>query len=135
MLKFEFEQMREPRQYLYASYVPSSVSPFRVHRYIGAAKQSFYNRAGSYRYNDPSYSAGKILEMVDGVWYVLYDVPGGTKRSDLPWSKDVDIYPWRGDGSSVRRAVPMSKAEYAEWRIAVDREARGYKLFDMNGAS
>jgi hypothetical protein len=120
-LKFTFDDVKEPVTIKYASYVPGAWEAFRTHRYLGAAKQSLMNRARTYY--GKGMKPGKILEMVDGVWYTLYDVKEGTLPNDVPWKKDVEKGGWR-DKYVVRKSVPMTREEYAEWRIAVDREAR-----------
>jgi hypothetical protein len=90
---------------------------FKTTNSLSAAKYSFsYGRS----YWKP---AGKILELVDGKWYVLYDVPKGAAYKDLPWIKEVPTnrYTYRDTGTHPK-AVPMTRNEYAEWRVQVERE-------------
>jgi hypothetical protein len=112
---------------------------FAVRRQLGAAKQTAYNRAGIYGYywgskRDEQQTNNRIVitELVDGEWYVLFDVPKGTKFKDLPWVKNTGPkrWDWQANRFVVReedaefKAVPMTRDEYAEWRVAVDREQR-----------
>jgi len=98
----------------------SSTPHFKTYNDLGHAKNAYYHRG---RYNATRVC---ILERVDDDWYALYDfVPGSdqySNRSDTPWKKDVEIrYGWRNH-TTERRAVPMTRDEYADWRIRVERE-------------
>jgi hypothetical protein len=75
----------------------------------------------SYHFNNYGFPNAKILENVDGQWYVLHDIKDVHSYGDLPWVKEVQ----RGYYSSYakyKKAVPMTREEYAEWRVAVERE-------------
>jgi len=88
---------------------------FSVYNDLGSAKNATYHRYNS----DGIY----ILENVDGDWYVLFDIPAGTKGQDLPWYKEVSKYDWylRSE-KTYKKAVPMTREEYAEWRVTVEHE-------------
>lgn len=60
-----------------------------------------------------------IVERVGDAWYELYRVrPSVQVATELPWYGDVySIY-----GRSRRAAKPMTREEYAEWRVAVELE-------------
>jgi hypothetical protein len=96
-----------------ASYAVYKGGQFKVYDTLSAAKQRISWDRGWHK------PAAQILEMVNGNWYVLYDVPEDTAYADLPWVKLVG-HGWRRDG--YERAVPMTRNEYAEWRVAVERE-------------
>lgn len=147
-LKFDINRIPKKSQRRWASYVPSNkISPFVTHLRLGDAKASFSYRQGSSNMN------GAILELVDGIWYTLYEIDGANGVHELPWMKKFlvrDIYgkkyyrqitpDMESDERYSRlivgvnepnfktwtevRAVPMTKEEYADWRVAVDREAR-----------
>ncbi len=85
---------------------------FKTYNNLGSAKIA--HTARNYR---TTYDA-KILENVDGSWYVLHDVRAGTSYNDLPWVKEVSS--WRF--TPYKKAVPMTREEYADWRVAVERE-------------
>jgi|ERR1043166_6027864 hypothetical protein len=85
---------------------------FTVYNNLGSVKNA-YHHAGTYN------AASKILENVDGDWYTLFDIPAGTLYRDLPWVKEAS-YSWRG--TPQKTAVPMTRDEYAEWRLKVERE-------------
>lgn len=101
---------------------------FKIYNDLGHAKNA-YHFAGTYN------SASKILENVDGEWYVLFDIPAGTDYKDLPWVKETSRYDWytRGEKKS-KRATPMTREEYADWRVKVEREriADGSANLDLN---
>lgn len=92
---------------------------FRTYDDVGHAKVAFRQQAG-YFWRGTTSRAGKILELVDGEWFTLYDIPEGTTQ--LPWQKDFG----RDNGWGYRRSgiktVPMSRDEYGEWRARVERE-------------
>jgi hypothetical protein len=94
---------------------------FKTYNELGHAKSAHaYHNAGT-RCN------AKILENVDGQWYVLHEVRAGMTYSDLPWVKEVSTYRW--NGTPHKKGVPMSRDEYAEWRLAVERE----RIADLSG--
>lgn len=90
---------------------------FKTFDLLSSAKLSYYHNSRR--------SSAKILELVDGEWYVLYDIPANTQYDDLPWVKDVPRG-WRYDWRTVKRSVPMTRDEYADWRVAVERERLGF---------
>lgn len=93
---------------------------FRTYDSIGPAKYAFRIHNGPHRWGRPGGTSypGKILELVDGDWFTLYDVPKGIEH--LPWEKDL------GQNGNWYRSgwhtVPMSREEYGEWRARVERE-------------
>lgn len=90
---------------------------FKTYNDVGHAKSAYRFRNWSGR------NAAKILEMVDGEWYTLFDIPAGTDRSNLPWVKEVTRHDWYTNRDQTRKkAVPMTREEYAEWRVKVERE-------------
>jgi hypothetical protein len=83
------------------------------HDDLGSAKNSYHAHG--------HHNNAKILENVGGQWYVLFDIPKGTDYKDLPWVKEVTIGGWYSNRTG-HRARPMTRDEYAEWRIQVERE-------------
>lgn len=121
----------------YALYIERSYGDprFRVFSNLGDLKNSFNYQVGGYGDNGAIANA-KVLENVGGDWYVLYDVPAGTKNADLPWMKtSYRVYQygyWQTLSTSddpkahkVVKSVPMTKEEYADWRVRVELERRG----------
>jgi hypothetical protein len=124
----------------YASY---GAGQLKTHGTLSGARNSLNNRTAPYGYkSEGKYKQGFILENVDGEWYVLYHVEEGSKYEDLPWVKKVwkhKQYGWKYDhdpseNSSWHKAddykveyvsTTMSKDEYADWRISVERERLG----------
>jgi len=95
---------------------------FKPYNELGHAKLGYYHHGRHYD--------SKILETVAGEWYTLFEIPAGTERSQLPWVGDVQ-QGWRNNWGRIRRAVPMTREEYAEWRIRVERE-RIEREFDIS---
>lgn len=132
----KFTPPKDDTFYKYASYGNGQM---KVHRSIGAAKQSLSNRCAPWGWgSDKVWREGFILESVGGEWFVLHHVPEGTKRLDAPWYRDVWTHKrhswWTKlyqepsnpeDYFYAREAYSMSKEEYAEWRIQVELERRG----------
>lgn len=93
---------------------------FKAFDDLGWAKLSWrYNTYANY--SDGSQYDAKIVENVDGEWYVLFDIPKGTSYKNRPWAKEA-VSRWSGKSYGYTRAVPMSKEEYADFRVAVARE-------------
>lgn len=100
----------------YALFVDhKSSSFFKVYSNLGHAKTAHAQRNYNTRYD------AKILEMVNGEWYVLHDIKAGTERENLPWKKQVNVGGWYSN-RTTKRSVPMTRDEYAEWRLKVERE-------------
>jgi hypothetical protein len=99
---------------------------FKIYNDLGSVKNA-YRFAGHGRYDV------KILENVAGEWYTLFDIPKGTAYADLPWVKEVRTGGWYAN-RLVKRAVPMTREEYAEWRLQVERE-RIESTFDISLAN
>jgi hypothetical protein len=87
---------------------------FKTYNELGFAKMAL----GHHNYG-MSHDA-KILENVEGQWYVLFDVPARTPSNNLPWKKVRTSWRWHNSESKVSK--PMTRDEYAEWRLAVERE-------------
>lgn len=86
-----------------------------------------------------------ILENVDGRWYVLYEIRPGLTEEELPWYKEYMVGSWNdqlytdyiktddfyqkriasGEYKIVKKPTPMTRDEYVEWRLAVERERLG----------
>jgi hypothetical protein len=153
----KFDPPREEAKKLprYASYAAGIM---KTHGGIGFAKNSLNNRMWRHKDTDevigetwdgkPRYRTirvttyAAILENVEGTWYVLYEIPEGTVRDDLPWMADAYRFYGRiervteffrnnayyqkkveaGEITIFRHAFPMSTDEYVQWRIAVERE-------------
>lgn len=99
----------------YALFTETPVSgktTFKSYDDLGSAKNAYHAKYGV---------NAKILESVDGEWYVLHNIPTGTRYENLPWVKEVESG-WRTDYRKTKRAKPMSREEYAEWRLSVERE-------------
>lgn len=95
---------------------------FRTYDLIGSAKYSFRNHNGPSRWGSSggTHYPGKILELIDGEWFVLYDVPKGTEH--LPWEKDFGSDSQWYTRRTGWHTVPMTREEYGDWRAKVERE-------------
>lgn len=96
-----------------------------TYKLLGVAKRVYRSR-----YRPP---AAKILERVGDSWFVLYDIPEGAtvENGKLPWyRKEASGYSRRWGYTDDERYVrhQMTRDEYAEWRIAVQREIDGVEL-------
>lgn len=89
----------------------SSRFTFKATDTLGVAKLKWH--ANGKRFDS------KIVENVDGEWYTLYDIPKGTVNP--PWQQEKEAPGWRGN-YKVYRAIPMSREDYADWRVKVERE-------------
>ena len=100
---------------------------FKTYNDLGIAKVAHSHRNYGGRY------AAKILENVEGQWYVLHDIKAGTTYENLPWVKETQGGYWTGYNKR-KKAIPMTRDEYAEWRVAVEREriADGSASLDLN---
>lgn len=85
---------------------------FFTYDQLGSAKNASYHKG----YN----SDMKILENVDGDWYVLFEFNAGDTHR--PWEKEVTPSYYSSYRNTRWTAVPMTRDEYAEWRIQVERE-------------
>ncbi len=128
----------------YASY---SQGVMKVHGRICDAKNSLNNRMWRYENRVRVASESFLLEMVEGKYYVLYHIPEGATKDNLPWVKEFVSTRWSGrilfdsvkdnkfyldkiaDGSYrlVKESTTMSTDEYVAWRIAVEHERLGIK--------
>jgi hypothetical protein len=88
---------------------------FKTYDDLGSAKNSFHYR----RYY--GMTVGYILENVDGDWYALYKITPENVKDHAPWQKETTSGGWRSS-YTIWRAKPMTRDEYAEWRVAVERE-------------
>jgi hypothetical protein len=91
---------------------------FRTYRRLGDAKNGYHSVWGD--------KAAKILENVNGAWYVLFDIPKGTKPADVPWRRMVHTY-----YGERNKAVPMTRDEYAAFRLAVADEEQSQAQSNM----
>lgn len=123
-MSLKFNPPKQVARYALFTYgeVPNQ-GTFKVYNDLGSVKNAAHQKL--------RWSNVKILENIDGDWYQLHTVEKGTAYGDLPWVKEIG-YSWRG--SPRKRAVPMSRDEYAEWRVAVEREriADGSASLDLN---
>lgn len=92
---------------------------FRQYKHLGAAKTAYASKSW-YRRNREA----RILELIDGEWYTLYRVAADRSENDpLPWQKKVEINRYSSWGPiTTVRATPMTRDEYAAFRVAVERE-------------
>lgn len=107
---------------------------FKTYDNVGSAKVAFRHQNHMSWRQKPQY-AGKILEMIDGEWFVLYDIPKNSDR--LPWEKEVESYSYdRGYGRTEKnwRSVPMTRDEYGEFRARVERERLNLFIADEASA-
>lgn len=95
----------------YALFVDRGES-FEISNNLATIKLKYHARGR--RYNT------KILENVDNEWYVLHDIQPNTDYKELPWVKTLESNWYRS--RTAYRAVPMTRDEYADWRVAVERE-------------
>ena len=96
---------------------------FKTYDEVGPAKVALRMQLafGSWRDTNLAQYNAKLLEMIDGEWFTLYDIPKGTTR--LPWEKEVETYSaYHGRFSKRWQAVPMTRDEYGEFRAKVERE-------------
>jgi hypothetical protein len=96
---------------------------FRTYDLLGSAKYSFrihngpprgWNRTGK------TFHSGKILELIDGEWFTLYDVPAGSEH--LPWERDFGQERTWYNRRTGWHSIPMTREEYGDWRARVERE-------------
>lgn len=96
-----------------ARYAVAYSDQFRVYNDLGSAKNMYHSIYGNG-------TVVHILERVGGDWFVLFRVISGVERSALPWYKESTS--WRTNGFTAK---PMTRDEYAEWRLSVERERLG----------
>lgn len=149
-LKFVPPPVRTLQFPKYATYIPH-LAEMKSHGQMGAVKNrinqqchrsealpgqedvAYYQR----KYRE-FYKEAYILENVRGEWYVLYHIPEGTERNDLPWMVDVwkhKQYGWvyhneaptykPEDYIHSKVAKPMGTEEYITWRVKAELESRG----------
>lgn len=140
----KFTPPKEQKLPRYASYGGGIM---KTHVGLGGAKQSLEYRStfrgeallpGQSWYERPLlWKEGFILELVDGEWFTLYHVEEGTKDDELPWKQDRwthKQYSWTyvteprykpEDCRHEKVSRPLSRDEYAAWRVAVELERRG----------
>jgi len=95
-----------------ARYAYAQGSLFNTYGDIGHAKNAYHAHG--------MWADGQcfILERVEDSWYILYTIEGRTQYPNLPWVSKASGYYANPDP----RARPMTRDEYAEWRLAVERE-------------
>lgn len=89
-----------------------------------------------------------ILENVDGIWYTLYHINQGLTETELPWYKQFIVGQWTnheysdyyktndyyqkrleaGEYKLIMKPVPMTRDEYVDWRLAVQKEQLAEKF-------
>ena len=114
-MTLRFEPPKTVAKYaLFTVNVGNGKTTFKSYDDLGSAKNAYHNK-----YNVDA----KILESVDGQWYVLFDIPNGTRYENLPWVKKVQRrFGYSYNEHSYPTSVPMTREEYAEWRLKVERE-------------
>jgi len=87
---------------------------FRTYNSLAIAKQAWYNRTWR------GGRAAKIVELINGEWFVLYNIPKMEGHQDRrpPWV--TNPYPDYSWGKYAAR--PMTNDEYAEFRLKVQLE-------------
>lgn len=78
---------------------------------------------------------GKILENVGGEWFILFEIEAADTTRDLPWYKEVkrwrnrywntELGRYDAGYQTMKIARPMTRDEYAEWRVNVELARRG----------
>lgn len=151
-LKFVPPPMRTLSMPKYATFIPHLASMKTHGSNMSAVKNRINQQCRRQKYlpgqedlpyyereYETSYKEFFILESVQGEWFVLYHVPEGTKEEDLPWMRDVwkhRRYGWTyfekpkynpDEYDHEKRAFPMDKEEYINWRVRAELEARGIK--------
>lgn len=98
-----------------ARFALSIGSFFKIYNDVARAKIAWHSHRWS---SEPAH----ILELVDGQWFVLYTVQPNTRAENLPWYAETYGYV-RGVGWRTRNvAKPMSREDYASWRLQVNHE-------------
>lgn len=67
---------------VYATEIPSRSPKFKAHAKLGQAKQAVSVRLSWGRGTDCEV---KVYQFVNGDWELLWTIPQGTKKEDLPW--------------------------------------------------
>lgn len=116
-MSLKFNPPKNVARYAYAIEYEKSQTKFDTYNDLGAAKNALQHKT---RYRNSDLKVAYILENVAGSWYVLYTYNKGDQH--WPWQKPVTVGGWRNGGYTVHRAVPLTRDEYAEWRVAVERE-------------
>lgn len=86
---------------------------FKTYDELGHAKNAFHHK----RYG---FTKAFILENVEGDWYALHTML--PNQEHLPWEKETQSRGYYRSGYTIWRGVPMTRDEYAKWRVAVERE-------------
>lgn len=122
-MPLKFNPPKQVARYALFTYgeVPNQ-GEFKIYNNLGSVKNAAHQKL--------RWSNVKILENVDGDWYVLHSAAKGTVYRELPWVKRRSSWRW----SDSYRATPMTRDEYAEWRLKVEREriADGSASLDLN---
>lgn len=87
---------------------------FKPYDNLGHAKLGWHSRG--------THFDSKILENINGEWYTLFDISKDANRA--PWQKQVEAGGWRHPYKTWK-AKPMTRDEYANWRIKVEHEKLG----------
>lgn len=117
-LKFNRPETVQPRYALYtedANGNPVYYRAFKTSNNLAALK-GLVSRG---LYGGTTYHAHKILEFIDGDWYVLYDVPRGIGYKDLPWVSETESWSYAFGTRKIARARVMTTEEYLKFRLSV----------------
>lgn len=121
-LKFQPKEGVKPRYALYTEDRygnPVHYRAFKTSNNLGVLK-GLVSRGMHYDGSDTkTYHSHKILEFIDGDWYVLYDVPAGLTYKELPWIREVQGWSYSFGSRTRVRAVPMSPEDYLKFRLLV----------------
>lgn len=120
----KFVPPKNVARYAYAVEYDKSQTKFDTYDNIGAAKNALQHKL-SYSYGN-DFKGAYLLENVDGEWFVLHTITREIRDSGrMPWQKEVEAGGWR-NSYKIWRAVPMTRDEYAEWRLQVERERTSF---------
>lgn len=127
-MSLKFVPPKNVSRYAYAVEYDQSQTRFDTFNDLGSCKNSLQHKI---RYRDGDFKAAHVLENVEGEWYVLHTI--GKNDQHMPWQKDVETGGWR-TRYTVKKAVPMTRDEYAEWRLQVEHEriAAGKNVYSYN---
>lgn len=66
----------------YLTVVPRRQPEQKIHKTLGHAKSAITNQIW---YSEGSFHDMKVYVYDDGAWQLIYDIPKGTRKADLPW--------------------------------------------------
>jgi hypothetical protein len=98
------------RYALLVQYKDNRAAFFKTYDDLGSAKNVFHHKTWGFE-------KAHILENVEGDWYALHTMLPTDEHK--PWESESSSWSY----SYMRwRAKPMTRDEYAKWRVAVERE-------------